>query len=232
MSDDAVLDRIDATIRGLCACGCGTGLGSDGPSAYWASDQCMRVWQGRTQAEAPEEVMLRPDAHEQYIPPAESRLPARGGTDTPEYSQFRERVRAQAREQIRRERQPSPSRLDHLRDLMVEHLHGIMNDPAQVRDGFRDSQRPVWPEELVGPVVTEMQLASSDGRRWQIRPGEQARAEISIDRDLPEMTPYGRGGPDWVAADRQRTTVTVTWIGPWHLTIMEPGAASAGSGRG
>jgi hypothetical protein len=64
---NGVLDRIDATIEEMCACGCGRPLRADGPSAYWASDECHRNWQGRRATE-PAEVYQRLDAHLGHIP--------------------------------------------------------------------------------------------------------------------------------------------------------------------
>jgi hypothetical protein len=42
MSD--ILDRIDTAIEGRCACGCGTQLDPNGPSAWFATESCQRRW--------------------------------------------------------------------------------------------------------------------------------------------------------------------------------------------
>lgn len=43
-----LLDRIDATVDGLCACGCGQPLDPSGPSAWFTSEACQAAyyWQG------------------------------------------------------------------------------------------------------------------------------------------------------------------------------------------
>src|SRR5690606_18712885 len=42
---DDVLDRIDATLNGRCACGCGRKLDPAGPSAWFAGERCQRRWE-------------------------------------------------------------------------------------------------------------------------------------------------------------------------------------------
>lgn len=41
-----ILQTIDAATGDLCACGCGQPLDADGPSAWWATEDCQRRWQG------------------------------------------------------------------------------------------------------------------------------------------------------------------------------------------
>lgn len=49
----SVLDRIDSVTAEECACGCGTRLAVDGPSAWFAAESCQRAWQaGQAGAEA------------------------------------------------------------------------------------------------------------------------------------------------------------------------------------
>lgn len=42
-----ILTEIDATVEGLCACGCGTKLGERSRSGWWATETCQVRWQGR-----------------------------------------------------------------------------------------------------------------------------------------------------------------------------------------
>lgn len=56
-----ILDQIDAAVQELCACGCGSLLSPDGPSAYFASQSCQDVWHA-AQATDPQEVYRAPDA--------------------------------------------------------------------------------------------------------------------------------------------------------------------------
>lgn len=55
-----VLDTIDATLTGLCACGCREPLAPDGPSAYFADDACQWRWNNR-RATDPGDVYRRAD---------------------------------------------------------------------------------------------------------------------------------------------------------------------------
>ena len=57
---DAILTRIDATVEGRCACGCGTRLDPDGPSAWFAGERCQRRYQ-QAQATNPGDVLDRPE---------------------------------------------------------------------------------------------------------------------------------------------------------------------------
>lgn len=41
----ALVDRIDSTVDGVCACGCGLELPEDGSSGWWFSEACQRRWQ-------------------------------------------------------------------------------------------------------------------------------------------------------------------------------------------
>jgi hypothetical protein len=40
-----ILDTIDAATGALCACGCARPLDPDGPSAWWATEDCQQTWQ-------------------------------------------------------------------------------------------------------------------------------------------------------------------------------------------
>ena len=39
-----ILDRIDATVEGLCACGCRQSITGASPSAYYATETCQAAW--------------------------------------------------------------------------------------------------------------------------------------------------------------------------------------------
>jgi hypothetical protein len=49
------VNDIDAAIEGRCACGCGTTITDDSPSAYFATAECQRQWNLRN-VDRPEEV--------------------------------------------------------------------------------------------------------------------------------------------------------------------------------
>lgn len=55
------LAGVDATIEGLCACGCGATITDQSPSAWFATADCQSVWHGRG-ATQPWEVYERDDA--------------------------------------------------------------------------------------------------------------------------------------------------------------------------
>ena len=55
-----ILDLIDNATQNLCACGCGTRLPADGPSAWFASQDCQKLWSD-SQATKPHEVYGRPE---------------------------------------------------------------------------------------------------------------------------------------------------------------------------
>lgn len=62
MSDtDATLAAIDAATGQLCACGCGTKLDPNGPSAWFVNQDHQRSYQER-HATNPQDVYRRPDA--------------------------------------------------------------------------------------------------------------------------------------------------------------------------
>lgn len=56
-----VLAEIDAAVDGRCACGCGTALDPNGPSAYYLNANHQSRWQ-ESQATDPQDVYNRPDA--------------------------------------------------------------------------------------------------------------------------------------------------------------------------
>lgn len=64
--DGDVLDRIDAAVDGLCACGCRLRVPPDGPSAYFASPGCQRRWHS-AQTTDPDEVYGQRDAAQVYV---------------------------------------------------------------------------------------------------------------------------------------------------------------------
>ncbi|MFB6392615.1 hypothetical protein [Polymorphospora lycopeni] len=57
----SLLDRLDAAIDGRCACECGRQLDPNGPSAYFAGQECQTRWNA-AQATNPGDVHLRSDA--------------------------------------------------------------------------------------------------------------------------------------------------------------------------
>lgn len=61
-----ILDRIDAAVDELCACGCGKPVPPDGASAYFASPECQRRWHS-AQATDADAVYRRPDAAAVYV---------------------------------------------------------------------------------------------------------------------------------------------------------------------
>lgn len=83
-----VLDLIENAVDGLCACGCGTQLSPDGPSAYYASPECQRRYLAR-QASDPEEVRRRPDAAPVYVGRDSARVPLREVARRPQSSRMR-----------------------------------------------------------------------------------------------------------------------------------------------
>lgn len=56
-----ILDLIDNATEQRCACGCRAALDPDGPSAWFASQECQRRW-GDARATDPQDVYDRPDA--------------------------------------------------------------------------------------------------------------------------------------------------------------------------
>ncbi len=56
-----VLDRIDAAVGELCACGCRIRIPPDGASAYFANATCQRRWHSARATDA-QDVYRRPDA--------------------------------------------------------------------------------------------------------------------------------------------------------------------------
>lgn len=62
-STGGVLDRIDATVDELCGCGCERALRPDGPSAFFATQECQSRWLNATQVDSPDDVYTRPDAN-------------------------------------------------------------------------------------------------------------------------------------------------------------------------
>ncbi len=56
-----VLDRIDAAVGELCACGCRIRIPADGASAYFATAACQRRWHSARATDA-QDVYRRPDA--------------------------------------------------------------------------------------------------------------------------------------------------------------------------
>lgn len=61
----STLDAIDATLAGLCACGCGRSL-EHSPSAWYATEGCQRRHLS-SQATDADEVYRRPDAHPETV---------------------------------------------------------------------------------------------------------------------------------------------------------------------
>jgi hypothetical protein len=61
-----ILDRIDAAVDELCACGCGRQVPPDGASAYFATPECQRNWHS-AQATDADAVYRRPDAASVYV---------------------------------------------------------------------------------------------------------------------------------------------------------------------
>jgi hypothetical protein len=57
-----ILTAIDAATESLCACGCGQQLDPDGPSAWFAGQDCQRRW-GDAQSTKPHEIYTRPEPH-------------------------------------------------------------------------------------------------------------------------------------------------------------------------
>lgn len=45
MATEATLASIDATVDGLCACGCGRKLSDSSRSGWWATEKCQKLWQ-------------------------------------------------------------------------------------------------------------------------------------------------------------------------------------------
>lgn len=56
-----ILARIDAAVDGLCACGCATQLRPDGPSQWYATEECQTVHMDRL-VTRPYDVYSRPEA--------------------------------------------------------------------------------------------------------------------------------------------------------------------------
>lgn len=69
-----ILAAIDATVDGLCACGCGAILDPAGPSGWFATQGCQQRFQARD-ATAPEEVWYRSDAAPVYVQNDAARVP-------------------------------------------------------------------------------------------------------------------------------------------------------------
>jgi hypothetical protein len=61
-----VLDRIDAAVDELCACGCRKQVPADGASAYFASPDCQQRWHS-AQTTDPQDVYRRDDAASVYV---------------------------------------------------------------------------------------------------------------------------------------------------------------------
>lgn len=61
-----ILDLIDNATQSLCACGCGIQLHPDGPSAWFASQDCQRRW-GDSHATNPGDVYDRDDAGDGWM---------------------------------------------------------------------------------------------------------------------------------------------------------------------
>lgn len=83
-----VVDAIDAAVDGLCGCGCKTRIRPDGPSVYFASQECQSRWANSTQVDNPGEVYRGEDAHipapGRYLPPARrENEPRAAGPETP-----------------------------------------------------------------------------------------------------------------------------------------------------
>jgi hypothetical protein len=58
---ESILDRIDDAVNQRCACGCGATLDPNGPSQWFASPDCQRIYSER-QTTDPYDVYNRPDA--------------------------------------------------------------------------------------------------------------------------------------------------------------------------
>lgn len=61
-----ILDRIDDAIEERCACGCGRPLPADGPSGFFATQECQARWHA-AQATSPDDVYERDDAAVMYV---------------------------------------------------------------------------------------------------------------------------------------------------------------------
>ena len=61
-----ILDLIDNVTQNLCACGCGTQLADDGPSAWFASQDCQGSW-ADSHATDPDDVYDRDDAGDGWM---------------------------------------------------------------------------------------------------------------------------------------------------------------------
>jgi hypothetical protein len=62
-----ILDLIDNATQSLCACGCGSKLPADGPSAWFAAQECQRRW-NEARAIDPHDVLDREDPFIDYGP--------------------------------------------------------------------------------------------------------------------------------------------------------------------
>jgi hypothetical protein len=47
VTTEQVLERIDAAVEGVCACGCRRPITDGSPSAWFASEECADRWHGR-----------------------------------------------------------------------------------------------------------------------------------------------------------------------------------------
>ncbi len=61
-----ILDRIDAAVAEQCACGCGITLRPDGPSGWFATQDCQRRWADQN-VHDPGDVYRRADANDWTI---------------------------------------------------------------------------------------------------------------------------------------------------------------------
>jgi hypothetical protein len=74
---DDILDRIDAAIEERCACGCSRPLHPNGPSGFFASQDCQARWHARL-ASDPHDVYERDDAAAVYVGSDDEPVPLLG----------------------------------------------------------------------------------------------------------------------------------------------------------
>lgn len=110
---DDVVARMDAAITHACACGCGLTLEVDGPSAWFASQECQRAWLGANHAHNPGEVYRRPEADDGTIGPVESYTPGGLAADSQRRSPLPDVAHVDRRMAELRERILAEQRAEH-----------------------------------------------------------------------------------------------------------------------
>jgi hypothetical protein len=161
-----VVDRIDAAVDGKCACGCGDTLRPDGPSAYFATQDCQRYWQGQHHAHDPDDVYERPDADWGWDP-APSVTPERDRADRPT-------VRRAGRGLGTFPEMPLPvgARLGELRSLCEA---AGWNDIGYTEDGARVRELVLTPEQ------------QARGWRLEVRWEREEPVDMTYFRDGPHF---------------------------------------------